>query len=57
MSEFLIFFVMFREYVPSNIMFDKRVYRGSTNAAMVIPAGTYPDNLFQNQKQNNAQMK
>jgi hypothetical protein len=27
-------------------MYDKRVVRGSTHAAMVIPAGTYPDNLF-----------
>jgi hypothetical protein len=27
-------------------MIDKRVVRGSTNAAMVIPAGTYPDALF-----------
>jgi len=31
------------DYQPQNIMFDKRVFRGSTNAAMVIPAGTYPD--------------
>jgi hypothetical protein len=31
------------EYYPQNIMHDKRVFRGSTNAAMVIPAGTYPD--------------
>ena len=34
------------EYIPQNIMYDKRVFRGSTNAAMVIPAGTYPDQLF-----------
>jgi len=34
------------DYTPHNIMYDKRVYRGSTNAAMVIPAGTYPDKLF-----------
>lgn len=27
-------------------MYDKRVVRGSTHAAMVIPAGTYPDTLF-----------
>lgn len=27
-------------------MHDKRVVRGSTHAAMVIPAGTYPDTLF-----------
>lgn len=29
-------------------MIDKRVVRGSTHAAMVIPAGTYPDALFGN---------
>ena len=28
-------------------MHDKRVARGSTHAAMVIPAGSYPDTLFQ----------
>jgi hypothetical protein len=27
-------------------MYDKRVVRGSTHAAMVIPAGAYPDALF-----------
>ena len=32
--------------MPQNIMIDKRVVRGSTHAAMVIPAGTYPDALF-----------
>jgi len=32
--------------MPQNIMHDRRVVRGSTHAAMVIPAGTYPDNLF-----------
>ena len=37
-----------REYYPQNIMIDKRVVRGSTHAAMVIPAGTYPDALFSN---------
>lgn len=36
----------YREYYPQNIMIDKRVVRGSTHAAMVIPAGTYPDALF-----------
>jgi hypothetical protein len=30
-------------------MHDKRVFRGSTNAAMIIPAGNYNDNLFQGQ--------
>jgi len=35
-----------REYYPTNILHDKRVVKGSTHAAMVIPAGTYPDALF-----------
>jgi len=33
------------EYYPQNIAFDKRVQRGSTFAAMVIPAGTSPDTM------------
>jgi len=32
-------------------MFDKRVHRGSTNAANVIPAGSYPETLFDNRKE------
>jgi hypothetical protein len=32
-------------------MFDRRVFRGSTNAAMVIPSGSYPDQLFRANKQ------
>jgi hypothetical protein len=35
---------------PQNIMFDRRVHRGSTNAAMVIPSGSYPDQLFRANK-------
>ena len=31
-------------------MHDKRVFRGSTNAAMVIPSGSYPDQLFRANK-------
>lgn len=31
-------------------MFDRRVFRGSTNAAMVIPQGSYPDQLFRANK-------
>ena len=27
-------------------MYDKRIVRGSTHAAQIIPAGTYPDALF-----------
>lgn len=33
----------FREYFPQNIMHDRRIMRGSTYAAMVIPAGQNPD--------------
>lgn len=35
----------FSEYFPQNIMHDKRVQRGNTYAAMVIPAGAYPDTM------------
>lgn len=46
----------FRDYFPQNIMHDRRVMRGSTYAAMVIPAGSNPDSLvmdknYQKQKQ------
>ena len=41
------------EYAPpQNIMWDKRVFRGSTNAAMVIPSGSYPDQLFKATKKS-----
>ena len=46
-SSLLTSFETCREYIPQNIMYDKRVARGSTHAAMVIPAGSYPDTLFQ----------
>lgn len=36
-------FTFYREYFPQNIMQDRRVQRGNTYAAMVIPAGSYPD--------------
>ena len=32
-------------------MYDKRVFRGSTNAMSAIPAGNYPDQLFDNKKE------
>ena len=35
----------YREYFPQNIMHDRRIMRGSTYAAMVIPAGTNPDTM------------
>lgn len=34
------------EYYPQNIMQDRRIARGNTYAAMVIPAGTNPDALL-----------
>ena len=38
------------EYIPQNIMHDKRIARGSTHASMVIPAGNHPDALFLEKK-------
>jgi len=38
-------FLFNRDYFPQNIMHDRRVMRGSTYAAMVIPAGTNPDSM------------
>jgi radial spoke head protein 3 len=32
-------------------MYDRRVFRGSTNAAMVIPTGNYPEQIFDNRKE------
>ena len=40
----------FREYYPQNIMFDKRVHRGNSYAAMVIPAGTNHDTMVMEKK-------
>ena len=46
-SIFLLFnptvLTIYSDYFPQNIMYDKRVARGSTYAAMVIPAGQTPD--------------
>jgi hypothetical protein len=39
----------FSEYYPQNIMHDRRVARGSTYAAMVIPAGTNPEAMMSKQ--------
>jgi len=38
------------EYYPQNIMYDKRVHRGNTFAAMVIPAGTNHDTMIMEKK-------
>lgn len=47
-----------QEYVPQNIMYDKRIARGSTHAAMVIPGGTHPDTLlFERQKKMKRKQK
>lgn len=40
----------YREY-PKNIMWDPRVCRGNTSAAMAVPSGTYPDQMFDSKKQ------
>lgn len=42
---------VFSEYYPQNIMYDKRVHRGNTFAAMVIPAGTNHDTMIMEKKQ------
>ena len=42
---------LFREYYPQNIMFDKRVHRGNSYAAMVIPAGTSHDTMIMEKRQ------
>jgi len=41
------------EYYPQNIMFDKRIARGSTYAAMVIPAGQNPDAMMTEKRDAN----
>jgi hypothetical protein len=38
-------------------MFDRRVARGSTYAAMVIPAGTNPDAMIMDKKQEEKKRK
>lgn len=48
---------MFREYYPQNIMHDKRVMKGNTYAAMVIPAGAYPDTFGASGKGSDATNK
>ena len=47
----LTFVVPSREYYPQNIMFDKRVHRGNSYAAMVIPAGTTHDTMIMEKRQ------
>jgi hypothetical protein len=39
------------EYYPQNIMYDKRVHRGNSYAAMVIPAGTNHDTMIMEKRQ------
>jgi radial spoke head protein 3 len=46
------------EYIPQNIMHDRRVARGNTHASMVIPAGNHPDALFlEKKKEQQRRMK
>jgi len=44
----------YREYIkvaPQNIMFDRRVVRGNTFAALVIPVNMQPDPMMMQQQQ------
>lgn len=41
-----VFCFVYSEYLPQNIMYDRRIARGSTYAAMVIPAGSNPDAMI-----------
>lgn len=52
-----LFYQFDREYYPQNIMHDKRVARGSTYAAMVIPAGTNPDTMMMDKKNETRKTK
>lgn len=45
------------DYYPQNIMHDKRVQKGNTYAAMVIPAGAYPDTMQQTSMQDTANQR
>lgn len=47
----------FSDYFPQNIMYDRRVARGSTYAAMVIPAGTNPDAMVMEKRQEEQKRK
>ena len=40
----------YSDYYPQNIMQDRRIARGNTYAAMVIPAGTNPDAMLTEKK-------
>lgn len=47
----------FSDYFPQNIMQDRRVARGSTYAAMVIPAGTNPEAMVQDRNKEESKRK
>ena len=53
----LIFVSLCREYYPQNIMYDKRVHRGNSYAAMVIPAGTNHDTMIMEKRQGASQKR
>jgi radial spoke head protein 3 len=42
---------MFSKVAPQNIMFDRRVVRGNTFAALVIPVNMQPDPMVMQQQQ------
>jgi len=50
----------YREYIkvaPQNIHFDRRVVRGNTFAALVIPVNMQPDPMMMQQQQKIKEMK
>jgi hypothetical protein len=46
-----IIFSVFSKVAPQNIMFDRRVVRGNTFAALVIPVNMQPDPMVMQQQQ------
>jgi hypothetical protein len=44
------------EYVPQNIMYDKRVYRGSNHSATIIATGSKQENAFMESKNRQQRM-
>ena len=55
---FEVYFYSYRKVAPQNIMYDRRVVRGNTFAALVIPVNMQPDPaLIEKQRLEEAYMK
>ena len=50
-------FSMFRKVAPQNIMYDRRVVRGNTFAALVIPVNMQPDPMSVEKQKKAAQAR